>query len=202
MPDFQDDLVVRSAPVEVRCYKLDDRVGHSVFLAINNETPLEVLRSVEGDAAQDHPPSGPMQEVVSEVASVGKAPTLMGLGSAGKSTWSCAIEADSTIEAVAFDFACKTRSDGKILSTYKVLSPFECTLQGSQLAKLKSDSNVELCLRCFGAAFIEYDFETRELAIISPVPGETTPTNLKSQRRWRYVVGLASSLVFASDLDA
>ncbi len=106
-PRFQPELTVSSPPIKVCCYDLPDRVGHSVFVQRGNDV-IELLRSVEGDSSDDFPPSGPMQEMVAEVASVGKDPVLMGLGSAGKSTWSCSIEADATIEAVAFDFACKT----------------------------------------------------------------------------------------------
>jgi hypothetical protein len=191
----REDLIVRSLPIEVECYELDDRVGHAVYVLLSDDRRVLVMTSVEGDSSQADPPSGVMQEIVSEAACVGKAPVLMGLGSAGKSTWSCSIEADATIESVAFDFACKSRSAKWLGSTYRIEPGVEVR-QESDVILLKVDS-VELCVRSFGEVQLRYGPMGRIVTFVAPNPVDNA--NAKGQYRWRYVVGLRSSLILASD---
>ncbi len=203
MQKFCDDLMVSSGPIQVRCYEQADRFGHVVLVSSDADASSAVvmLRSVEGDSDQELPPSGPMQEMVAEPSSVGKPPNLLGLGAAGRSHWSCAIEADLTIDAIAFDFACKTRSDGFMGSTYELLDGFEFRSLDERSGQIFASDTPSICLRCFGDCRLEFDPTKRQIVIISPIPDDQLPPNLKNQRRWRYVVGLAESLVFAGDHD-
>ncbi len=195
---FNTELSVQSGPIRVICYELSDRVGHSIFLLVDDGKPIEFMRSMEGDDVTDLPPSGPMQEIVSETASIGKEPVLMGLGSAGKSTWSCSIEGDATIESIAFDFACKTRATERLGSTYHLLNSAEL-IRSENKVVVFAVAGIEVCLRVFGEALLRVETNKRLVSIDAPLPANDLPASQKAQRRWRYVVGLASSLVFASD---
>jgi hypothetical protein len=178
---------------------LDDRTGHSICFRRQDGTELELLRSIEGDSDQDFPPSGVIQEMVLEDASVGKLPALMGLGSAGKSTWSCSIEGDATIEAVAFDFACKTRSTDWLGSSYRIAAGIECQQISEQIVHLTVDGEPLISVRCFGDVILSINSIDSTLAVNAGVPSNDVPQSVRSPRRWRYVVGLASSLEFASE---
>lgn len=197
--ELSQELAVSSPPLEVRCYKLPDRTGHSICVRREGRDALEILRSVEGDSSQDFPPSGVIQEMVLEDASVGKLPALMGLGSAGKSTWSCSIEADATIEAVAFDFACKTRASEWLGSSYRIADGIQFKQISPHIVHLNIDSETIASVRSFGDAQLSVDMSRSTIAVTAAVPAADAPPSTKSPRRWRYVVGLASSLEFASD---
>lgn len=199
--EYSQELSVSSPPLQVCCYALADRTGHSICIASTDKGSFEILRSVEGDSSQDFPPSGVFQEIVLEDASVGKLPALMGLGSAGKSTWSCSIEADATIEAVAFDFACKTRASDWLGSTYRIAAGISCQQVSSQIVNLSIDDQMIVTVRCFGDATLGLDQSSTTLTVNAGVPASDAPQSVRSPRRWRYVAGLASSLEFASDRD-
>ena len=200
MLNFDDRLHVRSGSLEVRCYQLSDRTGHSLIMLPGEQIALEIMRSVEGDSDEEFPPSGVMQEMVSENASVGKQPVLMGLGSAGKSHWSCCIEADSTIESIAFDFACKTRAMETFGSTYELIEGVECNPKDDRMVELSMADQPVMYFRCFGNSTMLFDQEKNRLSIVSAIPADDLKPALKIQRRWRYVFGLAESLTFASDV--
>ena len=199
--EHRQELAVTSPPLQVRCYALPDRTGHSICVARADKSWFEILRSVEGDSSQDFPPSGVFQEIVLEDASVGKLPALMGLGSAGKSTWSCSIEADATIEAVAFDFACKTRASDWLGSTYRIAEGITCQQISPQIMNLSIDDQTVVTVRCFGDATLSMHQSAAALTVSAGVPAADAPQSVRSPRRWRYVSGLASSLEFASDRD-
>ena len=192
-----NELVVTSGQLRVDCFRLSDRIGHRICCSDANSGLIELLRSVEGDSTQDIPPSGPMQEMVAELASVGKPPVLMGLGAAGKSHWSCSIEADLTIEAIAFDFACKTRSEEFFGSTYQVDESVQVEIRSDNRVHLLLPDGISYCLQSIGNSCIQ-SMPDHQLRIISPVPDTQLPSNLKTQRRWRYAIGPIDLLVFAS----
>ena len=201
MTTFRDDLMVQSDPVVVRCYELTDRVGHAVFVSGGSGPPSELMRSIEGDSDQEHPPSGPMQEMVAESTSLGKPPALMGLGSAGKTHWSCSIEADGTMPTVAFDFACITRSPGWLGSSYRLAEGWEAAIASEQTVRLTRPDHPAVALRVLGEGCLQWDPGRGVVSVVAAEVSPDAPPPLRTQRRWRYAVGLADSLIFDSDRE-
>lgn len=183
---LKSDLRVESGNCVLLGYQTGDRFGHVVLH--EGELTAWVLCSVEGDDSPGQPPSAVLQELVSEIPSVGKPPALMGLGSAGKSYWSCSIEADSTLEAIAFDFACKTRSEEWLGSTYEIAPAWTIQRQTDRdIVLLNGESAYRLV--CIGNSRLQVDTEGRRLSISA----DQKPP-LKGPRRWRYVIGDPANL--------
>ena len=84
-----------------------DRWSHRLVAGANEETIL--LRSVEGDEAQDWPPSPPLQEVNQHQLANGIA--VLAVGMAGNSHWSASFSIDSGEIVVELASLCKSRPD-------------------------------------------------------------------------------------------
>ena len=103
-----------------------DRFRTSLLLVTASDERV-LLRSLEGDASEAWPPSGPLQEVVPEAAN--DKPFLAGVGRGGKSHWS--IIATTTDEAgIEFDMACRVKVDPDFVgSTYELVADDQASIQ-------------------------------------------------------------------------
>lgn len=94
-----------------------DRFEHRLLL-----DHTEVARSVDGDADEPWPDSPPLQQLSLEA--INGQPTILGVGSAGRSHWSISVQPESPSRGksgIRFDVAARARQPGgRLRSTYLV----------------------------------------------------------------------------------
>jgi hypothetical protein len=95
-----------------------DRYGHTISVVEPGGRQVPLLESIEGTAADEWPPSPPLQNLSIEEIAPGRRATLL-VGMAGRSHWSASIEPVVGEAAMIFDIACRTReSQASLRSTY------------------------------------------------------------------------------------
>jgi hypothetical protein len=100
-----------------------DRFAHVVSLIGRGESPIPLLESVEGTAADAWPASPPLQSLHVETLQDGRRAVLL-VGMAGRGHWSASIEALRDSAVLLFDIACRTSESGVMLaSTYRDSTP-------------------------------------------------------------------------------
>lgn len=109
-----------SLSLAVEFHSENDRYAHRIVVL--NPSPIVLVSSCEGTADENWPPSPVFQEV--QACEIGnEQPGLLGVGLAGKSHWSVAIEGHADL---VFDVACRVNASPDYLgSTYQVHQPCE-----------------------------------------------------------------------------
>ncbi len=109
--------IVLAASDELRVvfdYRLD-RWGHTIEVRRDDQW-VAAFTSIEGDSADDWPPSPAFQHVhLQSFAPHG--PTALLVGKAGSSHWSAAIEADREAATLRFDIACRVGGEPRFLGS-------------------------------------------------------------------------------------
>lgn len=101
--------------------KHGDRWRHTIE-RVQHGLGTVALASLEGDAADDWPPSPPFQELSRETLPDGRT-VLFLVGRAGTSHWSASIEAEHAPPALVFDIACRhTQRPQQLGSAYSKLA--------------------------------------------------------------------------------
>jgi hypothetical protein len=172
-----------------RFSRCGDRYAHHVLLWHGDGESL-LLRSDEGDARADWPPSPPLQQVTLEDRRAdGRVLLLVGMvlllvGMAGQSHWSLSVEADASATSLIFDVACRAKSaPGSLGSRYQCATPARCCAD-SQSAELSLPGGA---CRIVGDRTSDATATSISLAeqtlTVQPVAGLTAPP---STVRWKY----------------
>lgn len=112
-------LATRDGRTRIEFQWRDDRYVHRIMT-----DQIEIARSVEGDASEIWPPSPPLQQLSLE--SIDNSPTILGVGSAGRSHWSLSVErtsSDQHGECFRFDLALRSRATPKYIGSTYLTSP-------------------------------------------------------------------------------
>ncbi len=120
-----DQVVARWGELEVRFQWAEDRHRHTVLWhGPGRETPVPLLRSVEGNPRQPWPPSPVVQHLVDHSEKLGR-PLLLGLGMTGPAHFSLALSAREQ-GGLCWEPAARCNSrPQKLGSSYEVLVPWE-----------------------------------------------------------------------------
>jgi hypothetical protein len=86
-----------------------DRLGHRIALVSTTGESTLLLESLEGNSADNWPPSPPLQSVSIEERGLGERVALL-LGMAGNSHWSASIVVPANQPKLIFDVACRHRA--------------------------------------------------------------------------------------------
>ena len=141
-----------------------DRFGHAICAIRAGGEAVPLLESLEGTAADDWPPSPPLQSLHRETFANGRQAILL-VGAAGRSHWSASVEAGNDPAELIFDIACRSGGAAAPLGSEYLADPRALSLLRVQ----PQDGQLVI--------------ETRRLCI-APNP-TSSPT-----ARWRYAVRL------------
>lgn len=168
-----------------------DRWKHTIWLVCDqSEQPL--LSSMEGSLDDDWPPTGPIQECHQQAVAAGSA--LFGVGMAGSSHWSVAVEtvANDTVNALQFDYACRVRAKPQTLGN---VYQWQCPASEMQdgLIRIGSPGVMLRVVTVDGSdvgAEIAHVDDGR-MRIRYPIVADPRPATY----RWRYRIGLETKEV-------
>ena len=142
----------------------EDRFSHRILV-----DEKEVAFSVEGDSSNIWPPSPPLQDLsLEDIAGV---PTIMGVGSAGRSHWSISIHWDAKQDGFLFDVACRVREKGMTTDAQQFGNHYKIAKTG--LIKITAGCNSS---------------RTQEKAAVTLCPESVDADIDASTVRWRYHV--------------
>jgi len=112
-------LTTREGRTRIEFQWRGDRYIHRIM-----KDQMEMAHSVEGDAYEVWPPSPPLQQLSLE--SIDNSPTVLGVGSAGRSHWSLSVERTSSNghgECFRFDVAVRSRATPENIGSTYLISP-------------------------------------------------------------------------------
>lgn len=114
--------------LRLRFARCGDRWEHTVEMRFADRLVWK-LRSEEGMADDDWPPSPPFQSLEMHRQPDGRQFALL-VGMAGASHWSASAEADSATERIVFDVACRVKLESRWLGSSYLLS--DCDANDAQ----------------------------------------------------------------------
>jgi len=149
--------------------RAQDRYAQWISAIESDGREMPLLASFEGTAADEWPPSPPLQSLSIEEIAPGRRAALL-VGMAGRSHWSASIEPVAGETAFVFDLACRTSE--------------ACPLLGSSYRKVATGPWV-VALSPELACTVQKSGEDVKVVAL---PGEQ---RIPSTIRWRYKVTLA-----------
>ena len=149
---------------------IDRRVGHCIEMVRNGEFQT-VLVSQEGNDSEQWPASPALQSVHVEKHNEDDVAFLVGM--AGRNHWSASVKADSKLDRIVFEIACRIASEPLWLgSTYRMDD------------SLPNASPAELPVRIDAIAPLNFAANGTELAISIPFGNGALPRTVA----WSYSV--------------
>ena len=155
-----------------------DRFGHRVSTVNTDGEITPLLESIEGAAADDWPPSPPLQSLHIESLPDGRKAALL-VGMAGRSHWSASIETAKESAEIFFDLACRHSASPKQLSSrYRALpnatGQFEILPEASRLIRDAKTAGDEIILEPAAlkdsAATTRWKYRVRLSPAVNPDP--------------------------------
>lgn len=169
-----------------------DRYRQSLWL-VAGEREVCVLRTVEGTGQQAWPPSPPLQHLHQQQTPAGDV-AVLGVGMAGTSHWSLAVEASADHPTLCCDVACRARvSPGNLAVTWESGENVAVHARGERAVELSTaigrvriyvDAADEFAAKLFVGEKVEHG---RHQICLSPYSNAAAPP---ATFRWRYRIGL------------
>lgn len=192
-------LIILSQPIEGTSFGLnfqwkEDRFEHTVFARPTGASQdLVLLTSLEGNDAQDWPPSPPLQDI--HLQEIGGSQVAMAVGMAGSSHWSaaCSLNESATKVRLHFDMACRAdRTPDWLGSTYQSSSAVGVNDDPS-LGALIQLPNFELQIQPLDVEGQSTQFNTtdQQIQMSAPLnnsekPASHPPKSPSRTIRWQY----------------
>lgn len=127
--------------VRLEFYRENDRYRHRL-LFIDGDRVIEVARSVEGTDVVVWPKSPPLQQLSLENQQ-GSKEVALGVGMAGRSHWSLAVDAFTDPPSLRFEAACRFNERPELLgSTYELLGNEQQWSIAHDLSCVRSDGGI------------------------------------------------------------
>ena len=147
-----------------------DRYGHSISIVDPSGAVTPLLRSIEGGAEDDWPPSPPLQTLSIEKLPDARTVALL-VGMAGRSHWSASVEPQNGEARIIFDMACRYALDAQYPRPPRLLG--SCYFPISPLVNIRLSIESDDAVVCDASGVIE----------IAPRAIATAGTT-----RWRFVL--------------
>ena len=165
----------------VQCVWIKDRFQHSLFFEDEVGERTLLLSSIEGTDVDDWPPSPPLQEIMESESKDGAC--LLGVGMAGKSHWSVAIEASRNEPKMTWDTACRvTQSVGSLSSSYRIEQEYRSLENAIRILCGKVQIDIERT----DNGIMSLDAQQKTACVRPQIVAENTPATI----RWRYHASL------------
>lgn len=184
-----DSLQIETEPVDgcnlrVVWQAKGDRWSHQIYLFDAAKETL-LLRSINAGPNEDWPPSAVIQECHQQ--SIGERPALFGVGMAGTSHWSVAVESSDT--SLKFDFACRVKQPPHWLGSTYEWNP-DVSVASARRATI-AQTNVSLHIATDDTENTEATLNEIDQLEIQSAPESDKPS-VPATFRWRYQITIKS----------
>jgi hypothetical protein len=184
------ERILEAGDLRLRFFWRDDRYAHEIVLAARG-TWHPLLRSIEGTARENWPPSPPLQSIDFERDAQNRQVALL-LGMAGKSHWSASVELDPQAALARFSLACRTGGSdvwGPLSSRYEVLGSVqtadECRAIIRPAPPTSSGLRVDAQDHCGASARL-----VRSAASLTIEPHGVLPSDEPQTIQWHYAIAV------------